>query len=187
MTDSNPYATPNSAVEVDSNDGYAELNYHNARGRIGRMRYIAWSAGLGIIFYLVMLVAGLILGLAGASSFLTSSGSVNPDIFGSMTGIAFVVVTGILYIAMFVYMFRFTIKRCHDFNVSGWLSLLIFVPLLPLIFWFIPGTDGENRYGLPTPPNTTGVKVLFWLTIGFVALAIIGMIAAIVVPMVAQG
>ena len=47
-----------------------------------------------------------------------------------------------------------SIKRLHDFNFSGWWSLL-FVPLsvvfgiglLPMVL--VPGTDGENRFGRP--------------------------------------
>jgi type IV pilus assembly protein PilA len=60
---------------------------------------------------------------------------------------------------MLVIGFMLTIQRCHDFDMSGWLSLLVLVPLVNLMFWFIPGTDGPNRYGLPTPPNSAGVIV----------------------------
>ncbi len=187
MTDSNPYATPDSAVEVDHSEGYGELNYHNRKGRIGRVRYIAWSGGLGMVFYLIMMVGmGIFAALGGPVGFMAEDGTMNSEMLGSAAGITLIVVAVIIYIVMIVYMFRFTIKRCHDFDASGWLSLLLLIPLLPLIFWFISGSHGENRYGLPAPPDSTGVKVLFWLFAAFVGISILGIIAAVFLPLLNQ-
>ena len=72
-----------------------------------------------------------------------------------------------------------TIQRCHDFDVSGWLSLLLIVPVAPLLFWIIPGTKGANRFGDPTPPNSTGVVVLALI---LPILFFVGIIAAIALP-----
>jgi hypothetical protein len=47
------------------------------------------------------------------------------------------------------------------------------------VFLFIPGTDGPNRFGAPTPPNSIGVLIVAWLIPGVV---IAGMIAAIALP-----
>lgn len=45
-------------------------------------------------------------------------------------------------------------QRCRDFDWSGWVALLIHVPLLGWVLWlmllFYPGTRGPNRYG-PDP------------------------------------
>ena len=45
-------------------------------------------------------------------------------------------------------------RRCHDLNITGWVSVLTVVPivgiLLILAFWIIPGTSGDNEYG-PDP------------------------------------
>jgi len=38
-------------------------------------------------------------------------------------------------------------KRCHDFNFSGWGALLMLIPLVSIIYIFIPGTIGPNQYG----------------------------------------
>ena len=43
----------------------------------------------------------------------------------------------------------FGIRRMHDINRSGWWLLL---PIVNLVFWAQPGTDGENRFGPPPPP-----------------------------------
>lgn len=72
-----------------------------------------------------------------------------------------------------------TIQRAHDFNTTGWLSILVLIPLVNLIFWFIPGTGGENRFGLPTPPNRTSTVVVA-LIIPIVAA--VGILAAIAIP-----
>jgi uncharacterized membrane protein YhaH (DUF805 family) len=72
-----------------------------------------------------------------------------------------------------------TIQRCHDFNTSGWLALLMVVPLANLIFFFIPGSDGPNRFGAPTPPNSVGVLIAAWLIPVFF---VVGILAAITIP-----
>jgi uncharacterized membrane protein YhaH (DUF805 family) len=45
-------------------------------------------------------------------------------------------------------------QRCRDFGWTGWAMLLMLVPFIGPIFAlaiiFIPGTQGENRYG-PDP------------------------------------
>jgi len=72
-----------------------------------------------------------------------------------------------------------TIQRCHDFNMSGWLSALALIPLVNLMFWIVPGTDGRNRYGAPPPPNSAGaVALALILPLVF----ILGIVAAISIP-----
>jgi type IV pilus assembly protein PilA len=89
------------------------------------------------------------------------------------------ILTLVGYLAIFVLMVMLTIQRSHDFDTSGWLSLLMFVPLVNLIFWFIPGSPGENRFGKRPPPNTVGV-VLLACILPFVF--VVGILAAIAIP-----
>jgi hypothetical protein len=72
-----------------------------------------------------------------------------------------------------------TIQRSHDFNVSGWLSLILLIPLVPLIFWIIPGTEGTNRFGPQPPPNKGAGVIVIVLLLLF---AILGILAAIAIP-----
>ncbi|MGB1111188.1 MAG: DUF805 domain-containing protein, partial [Gammaproteobacteria bacterium] len=65
-------------------------------------------------------------------------------------------------------------QRAHDFNASGWLAILVFLPLVNLIFWFIPGKAAANDYGPPPPANSVGVKILFWLMMVFLVLGGLG-------------
>lgn len=125
------------------------------------MRYIGYSAGMSL---LVGIIGGALAGVLSAVSQSTT---------------AFIILIGVTYVAIFVVQILLTIQRCHDFDSSGWLSVLFFVPLVSLIFWFIPGTKGENQYGHPPPPNTAGVIVLALIVPAF---AIVGILAAISIP-----
>jgi len=56
---------------------------------------------------------------------------------------------------------------------------MIFVPIVNLLLWFIPGTKDDNRYGPPPPPNSAGVGVLAFL---MPTVAIVGILAAVIFP-----
>ena len=59
----------------------------------------------------------------------------------------------ILFVLFVIFAFGITVRRCHDVNYSGYLSLIMLIPLVGLIFsiylLFAPGTAGENKYGAP--------------------------------------
>ncbi len=153
-SENNPFNPPQASVDDDLNgvESKFTLNLFSASGRIGRMRYLTYSIGLGMI---VALVGGIL------------SIFISPALF---------VLT---YVAMVYINIMLTIKRCHDFNVTGWLSLLILIPLAYLVFLFIPGTNGANGYGRKTAPNgSTGIVLV---TI-FAAIFVIGILAAIAIP-----
>jgi len=57
--------------------------------------------------------------------------------------------------------------------------LLIFIPVVGLIFLLIPGTDGPNRFGRKTAPNGSTGVILISIVVG---VAIIGILAAIAIP-----
>lgn len=49
-------------------------------------------------------------------------------------------------------------QRCRDVGWTGWAVLIVLIPLIGMFFlislFFIPGTDGPNRYGPdPTKPG----------------------------------
>ena len=43
------------------------------------------------------------------------------------------------------------VRRLHDLDLSGWWMLLLFVPLVNILFYiyilFFKGTEGPNQYG----------------------------------------
>jgi len=147
----NPYAKPNAAV-AEAAEQYQEVKVFSTSGRIGRVRYIAYGVGIYLLFGILGALLSFVLGSAG---------------------------TAIAGIAIMVVGFMLTIQRCHDFNTTGWLSLLMLVPLVNLIFWFIPGTDGPNDYGAKTPPNGTGV-IIAALIIPIIF--VVGIVAAVALP-----
>ncbi len=156
--DINPYAAPHAEVR-DHGETTAEPRILTASGRVNRLRYLAYTMGMSI---LVLVLAGVLSVFAAMISPVLSA-----------------VVIGVAYLGLFVVQIMLTIQRCHDFNTTGWLSLLIFVPLGIFIFWLVPGTAGENRYAPPNPPNTA-IHYLGALVLPLVA--VIGILAAIAIP-----
>ena len=149
----NPYAGPKAAV-ADGADEVQPVRVFSTSGRIGRARYIAYGVGF-------WLLAG---GINGAAATMGGIGGA---------------ITVAVFIALVAIGFMLTIQRCHDFNTSGWLSILGLVPLVNLMFWFIPGTDGPNRFGAPTPPNSVGVMIgVFVIPL----IAVAGILAAVAIP-----
>jgi len=142
---------------------YEEIKFFSPSSRLNRLRYWAHAMLATIPFYIVL----------GIGAFLAIQVSV---VFWGIAVLA--------YIAMLVFGFILIIQRLHDLDKSGWLSLIILVPLANLFLLvfliFFKGTEGRNKYGLPTPPN----KTWHWiLALGFpVFFIIIGILAALAMP-----
>lgn len=166
MQDVNPYAAPEGDLGATAEGGYGPVRVFTAQGRLNRLRYLGYSAGLGALVSLAgNFVAGILMAANGGEPTAAS------------LGIQFLAFGAVLWIS-----FLLAIQRLHDFNASGWWSLLILVPLVNLIYALIPGGNEANRFGPPPPPNTAGVYVLAAVVIG---LPILGIIAALAVPLLA--
>ena len=163
MQNRNPYAAPQTNVTVGESavDDYGEVSVFAFSGRIGRVRYLAYSIGLSL---LVLAIAAIVAGVVAAAA-------------GDPTAAILIAVLG--YIAMIAIQFLPAIQRSHDMNVTGWLSLILLVPFGPFVFMLAPGTRGENQYGKQPPPNSVGVILLACLLpLFFVS----GILAAIAIP-----
>lgn len=114
------------------------------RGRLGRARYIAYSLGGIVGVFLVMTLAGMALLLLSSS-------------FGQLLYV--ILSIALLYVFLPIYFMILTVKRAHDFNIGGWLALLLLVPIVNLMFWFIPGTRGHNNYGTEPDPAPFGIRI----------------------------
>ncbi|MCX4219113.1 MULTISPECIES: DUF805 domain-containing protein [Pseudomonas] len=159
-----PYAPPRAAVG-ENLPAFAPLKPFGAEGRIGRLRYLAWSMVLSLVTLPIVSVFALIgLGLVSADS---TTGLIIGGLLAFFLFLAFAII-GIL----------FSIQRLHDIGWSGWLWLLTLVPFVgsffPLVIMVVPGNTGANRYGPPPPPNSTAVKVLCSLWIVFIGLFFVG-------------
>jgi uncharacterized membrane protein YhaH (DUF805 family) len=155
----NPYQAPGTTVG-DAPGQFGEVKLLSAAGRLGRIRYIGYSIGMTLVGYLIGGAVGALAGMIG-------------------NGMLAVAVGALVAIGLLVVGVMLTIQRCHDFNMTGWMSLLLIVPLVALIFWFIPGTAGANRYGDPPPPNTTGVVLLATI---LPVIFVVGIVAAVALP-----
>lgn len=55
-----------------------------------------------------------------------------------------------------------TARRCKDINISGWFSLILFIPAVSQLFsfllFFIPGTKGTNRFGSDPREQDVSIK-----------------------------
>ena len=159
MSASNPYAPPGSEVaDVAADAGVQPIKLWPPRGRIGRLRFMAYSFGAWALSVLVAIVAGLVFGAIGHGAELAP------------------ILSTLVYFAVTILL---VILRSHDMNLSGWFGLLALIPLVGLVWIFKGGTAGANRYGAPPVPNTTGVKILALL---FPLIFVIGILAAIALP-----
>ncbi|MGF6093833.1 DUF805 domain-containing protein [Pseudomonas sp. 18175] len=158
-----PYAPPRAVVGDDLPE-YASLKVFTINGRIGRLRYLAWT----LVLTVAMLVAGGIIATAGFA--VATASPTAGMILGSLLGFA-------LCIAIVVVSVQIGVQRLHDLGWSGWFYLLNLVPLVnsvfPLLLLVLPGNPGANQYGAPPPRNSTAVKVLASLWLAFIPLMLI--------------
>jgi len=162
MATANPYLPPRAAVaDVDREaTEFQDINLWSAKGRIGRVRYLAYIVASYLLFVVLAGVAGAI-GAVAHSTMLVG---------------AVMIIAGIAYTIWAILML---IQRTHDMGWSGWAALLTLIPFVALIWFFKAGTPGANEYGAPPPPNTRAVKILAWI---FPAIFLIGILAAIALP-----
>lgn len=159
--DNSPYSAPQTNIETYNNFHtlYNDSKIFSLHGRIGRIQFILYPFAFA---FLVMLISFIfIISMVGLGAFL----SLESQSLGitAMLGGYFIVLL-LAGLATFVFLMIHTIRRLNDINRSGWFSLLMFLPminvLLILALWLIPGTNGENDYGLPPEPPSALLKVL---------------------------
>lgn len=142
-----------------------------ANGRFGRLSFAAWN----------LLLAIFILALFILASIFFQSSEQSDSIY---SGIFFFSV--VIYALGIYFSFVFIIRRLHDKNQSGWLSLLVLLPIanLILIIYLLcaKGDPSLNRYG--NPRLTVGwEKVLGWIYIICIPVTfVLGILAAISIP-----
>lgn len=159
-----PYAPPRANVG-ENLPAFAELKPFSVEGRIGRLRFLAWTMVLSLVTLPIVAIFAFIgLGLVSGDS---TTGLIIGGLFAFFLFLGFIIVS-----------ILFSVQRLHDIGWSGWLWLLNLVPFVgsffPLVIMVVPGNTGANRYGPPPPPNSTAVKVLCSLWIVFFALVFAG-------------
>ena len=113
--------------------------YATFTGRANRKEY--WSF---VLFYLLFFVLAALIG------------GVLDEIFGNLQSpdpqaIFTVVSTGLFSLALFLPGLAVYVRRLHDIGLSGWLSLVAFLPyvggIFVLVTALIPSQAGPNKYG----------------------------------------
>ncbi len=147
--------TMNMQFENHSLQRYSEVDLFSTEGRIGRKRYFLYSVVLPfILFWSLASIAGVLVHM------------------GSVATLVSYAILGLATIAMLFVLVRLTMQRCHDFNKSGWLSLLAVIPLANIVFALVPGTNGLNQYGeVPEPANKVTNGLFFLLLLALSVLA----------------
>lgn len=139
----------------------------SASGRFGRLSYLGWVMLSSIAMMILLSILLSIFGLA----FNPQNISIGP------------LIPYIIVYLVFIYIsIVFMIRRLHDRNHSGWLSLLVLVPVANIIFMlylvFAKGDVAPNNYGSPRS-TAKWEKVLAWF---YIALFPLGILAAISIP-----
>jgi len=137
MSAANPYTPPRANVADIDAVTFQPIRMWSASGRIGRLRYWTYSMVATIVFGLIVAIASALLGPAMGPTLAL-----------------------LAYIPLLIFFVLLMIQRAHDMDWSGWMSLLAFIPFVGLIWLFKSGTEGENRFGAPPPPNSLMVKIL---------------------------
>ena len=149
--------TMNMQFENNTLQRYSEVDLFSTDGRIGRKRYFLYSVVVPfILFWSLASIAGVLVHM------------------GNVATLASYAILGLATLAMLFMLVRLTIQRCHDFNKSGWLSVLAVIPLANIVFALVPGTNGLNQYGeVPEPANKVTNGLFFLLLLILTVLAIV--------------
>lgn len=73
----------------------------------------------------------------------------------------------VIILAALPIMISIHVRRWHDLDQSGWLTLIVLIPFAGLIaeivLLFAPGTSGPNKFGY-THPKSFSPRDIFGLT-----------------------
>jgi len=104
-------------------------------GRLNRLRYLKYMIALALISGISTFV------LSSMMTFLTGDPNSTPVLM--VTG-AWALIAGAGNVMLII-------RRLHDMGKSGWFALIVFVPVIGVIFsiamFLIPGQVGWNEYG----------------------------------------
>jgi uncharacterized membrane protein YhaH (DUF805 family) len=167
----NPYHAPSADLsQPELAAGTYDPQVFAVNGRIGRLRYLAFSMLMGLLTFALIFVVAAIGGVLMA---VTKSNTI------------MMVMLGLAYIPAIAVTIILAKRRFNDMGHSGWMSLLMFVPLVGFFVWlwllFGPGDAQSNQYGKPPSANTTLV-IVGACVVPFFMVAIIGILAAVAIP-----
>jgi len=117
-------------------------------GRAGRKEY--WSAMIQLTLIFVVLIA-----------FFVAAEETLPS---PVVVLVMVVVLPVFLVVGAVVSTSVAIRRIHDFDVTGWLVLTLYIPyagwIAAIVIGCIPGTPSHNRWG-PDPRGGPALQQVF--------------------------
>lgn len=167
----NPYSAPTADMS-DYDDDYFEYDttpFYKATGRIGRVRFLAYSMMMALSLLAMLAIFGILITIISLVS----------ESIAMVIGIA-------MYVVVFIFSlqasFAPSMRRLNDLNRTGFIALLYFVPIINVLLWLylalVPGDEEMNDYGAPAEPPTTAMTVLAAV---FPIFAVVMSIAAMIV------
>ena len=126
-------------------------------GRLSRGEY----AAISIVTYILMAIIRTFVALGGYSTFqLVDTGS------DTTQALAVFGVEILLSLPLWWVYFAAAVKRLHDQDKTGWLSLLLIIPVVGFFVWIflflVPeGTRGRNRYDAGGAQQTEQIAQAF--------------------------
>lgn len=163
---SNPYTAPNAVLSEPADETY-EPSLFAINGRIGRIRYLAYSfVSTFVLLFVLGIVAAIVIPM------FMNEGAVYA-------------LMALIYVPSIALMFILARRRLNDLDHSGWWSLLLFVPFVNLLcvlyLLFGPGSAGTNDYG-PKPVKNSTLLVVGGVVAPILFAVFIGILAAIAIP-----
>ncbi len=159
----NPYAASATTItgKEPQTDTY-EPTVFGVSGRIGRLRYLAYS-----------LVTSVCFGVVGGAA-VGGLGSMSKEL--ALVGL-------IAFIPYIAYIFILAVRRLNDVRFTGWLSLLVLIPGVNMLVFLglaiAPGDEKANSYG-PAPSPNNGFVIAGACV--FPLVFVFGILAAIAIP-----
>ncbi|MFW2148589.1 DUF805 domain-containing protein [Acinetobacter sp. TY1] len=178
----NPLDTPFGNTTPQSINNSSSDSPLSPSGRFTRLSFLAWNFILAMSFSCIFTIL-FSLGLTG---YAISAVQDPTNSFSHPLTIISILLAVLLCIAFIASIIIICIRRLHDLNKSGWLALLIFIPLIGTIFsiyiFVARGTKERNAYGA-FRPTEQAEKFLGYLYLAFMAVFLVFYVALLSIVM----
>lgn len=143
------------------------------KGRFNRLSYLGWYGLLSISWSVLFTLI-----IAISASFSVNNVQVHEPILSAFSGIGAIALTALWFVG-FYFQIVFLTRRLHDLNKTGWLCLLLLVPMIQFFFilyvLLAKGTPHRNDYG-DIRPSAAWEKLLAWIMITFSLITVFAML-----------
>ena len=128
------------------------------KGRFSRLSYLAWAGLLSLAVLIVFMI----------NTLLISRNISTEAMLDQPPSLSYLFWPSFIALIIFIYLSNvFMIRRLHDLNRTGWLCLIVYIPVIGFLFWLylVLGHDSteRNRYGRPRDASVwEGIFGLVW-------------------------